>query len=99
MFCPTCKRDVAPKSKVDWEAAISSFSINLVLILIVLAVFSAFFTLGMGPVAIVAIAILYGFRGGVYKYCPICYTALTRPSGWHADPSSLSDRVHEQDKD
>jgi len=99
MHCPNCNRDVAPKSKVDWDAAFTSMGVSLIVILILLAVLSAFCTFGLGPAAILCISIYKGYCGGTYKYCPICYTALTKPAGWRGSASSLSDKVDEQKKD
>ena len=90
MFCPHCRRDVAPKAKIDWEATISQMGLGLVFFLVV----SAFLTLG----ASMLVGLLWlGYTKGRYKYCPSCYTPLTKPDPVIQLNSGLSDQVGSTD--
>lgn len=71
MYCPTCQREVAPKSKVDWGGAGKGVGLAVVLV----AVASIFFTVGL---ALLIWIPLLAFTRSRYQYCPICYTPLSK---------------------
>lgn len=75
MHCPTCNREVAPMSKTDWGAALSTMGFTTIALLII----SGIFTLGLAPIMYVGCVLFRGLTDGTYKYCPICYTPLTAP--------------------
>lgn len=73
MYCPHCRRDVVPKTKIDVDKAMSGATIALVCILVL----SAFFTFGLSLIPVYII--VQGLRSGAFQYCPICFTQLTNP--------------------
>ena len=81
MYCPICKREVVPKTKMDFDKCFTGAGLAILGILLVSAIFT------MGLTLLAGFAIYYGLRSGAYKYCPICYTPLTKPEfGGDAKP-------------
>lgn len=81
MYCPTCQHQVAPKTKYDFDHGIGrgvAYAVGAGIVGAVLH--STALVVGIDG------GLLYGWlSGSKYKYCPVCFTPLTKPGEERTD--------------